>query len=223
MIIISGASGKIGNYLTKKYCLKETVFGTYYSGTRRDDLYYVDICDYSSVIKFYEQIESKLEKITLINCAGISYNSFAHKSDPAEWRRVVETNLFGIYHMIRAFLPIMRIQNYGRIINLSSVVVQKATPGISAYAASKSALLGLIKTLCVENGSKNITINNINLGYSKIGMGVDDVPLLYQDIIKSQIPSKEFCGPEDIYNTVEYIRSTKYLNGSSIDLNGGLI
>ena len=227
MIIISGASGKIGRYLFERYFNNEVVYGTYNTKCIFDEecsntYHHVDISDYSSVNKFYNTVESVLQEIVIINCAGISYNSYTHKSDPAEWKKVIETNLYGVYHMTRAFLPIMRNQNFGRIINISSVVGQKGTPGISAYAASKSALNGFIKSVCAENGSKNITINNINLGYVKIGMGVQDVPAEYQEYIKSQIPSKEFCDPEDIYSTVEYIRSTKYLNGASIDLNGGL-
>jgi len=228
MVIVSGASGKIGKYLIDKYLPYENVVGTYYSKNcnvvdKQNTYYHVDISDYASVNKFYNDLNNQLKEITLINCAGISYNCYAHKSDPFEWKRVIDTNLLGVYHMIRAFLPEMRKQNYGRIINISSVVAQKPTPGASAYSASKAALSGLIKSLCIENGSKNITINNINLGYAKIGMGVAEVPLLYQELIISQIPSQEYCDPEDIYNTIEYIRSTKYLNGSSIDLNGGLI
>ena len=104
----------------------------------------------------------------------------------------------------------------------SSVTAQISTPGISAYAASKAGLWGMTKSLAAENGSKGITANNINLGYADIGMGINDVPPDYADIIKNRIPSKEFCSPEDIFNTVEYIIHTKYVNGSSIDLNGGI-
>lgn len=227
MIIISGASKGIGKYLFdnfKKHSSKK-VIGTYNSSEPKniEGYYKVDVADFTSVTDFYNKLETCKKEITLINCAGISYNSFAHKSEPEQWRKVVEVNLFGTYYMIRAFLPIMREENYGRIINLSSVIPQKGTPGVSAYSASKAALWGLSKSLCAENGSKNITINNINLGYVNLGMGVEQVPKEYQEIIKSQIPSKEFCNPQEILNTVEYLISTPYINGSSIDLSGGLV
>ena len=131
-------------------------------------------------------------------------------------------NLIGTYHMIRAILPIMREQNYGRIINFSSVIAQKGTPGVSAYAASKAGLWGMTRSLAQENGSMGITVNNINLGYVSLGMGVEQVPLSFQDSIKNQIPSRQFCEPNDIYNTVNYLINTPYVNGTSIDLNGGL-
>jgi NAD(P)-dependent dehydrogenase (short-subunit alcohol dehydrogenase family) len=228
MIIITGASRNIGKYLFERYLDKENVFGTFYSTSLeslsfKDRLFQVDISDINSVIQFYHQIESHLSDITLINCAGISYNSYAHKSDPLEWKKVIDTNLTGTFYMISALLPKMREQNFGRIINFSSVVAQKGTPGISAYAASKSGLWGMSKSICAENGSKNITINNINLGYVNLGMGIENVPMSYQEIIKEQIPSKSFCEPEEIYNTIEYLRNNSYINGSSIDLNGGLI
>lgn len=226
MIIITGASRNIGKYLFEKY--KETgvsVIGTFNSSTveRPEFMYQVDISDLKSIEKFLEVIAHEANQLTLINCAGVSYNSFLHKSDPMEWKRVIDTNLLGTYYMIRTFLPIMREQGYGRIINFSSVVAQKGTPGVSAYAASKSALWGLSKSLAQENGSKGITVNNINLGYVNIGMGVEQVPEVYQEQIKAQIPVKAFCEPIDIFNTVEYLRSTAYINGTSIDLNGGLI
>jgi NAD(P)-dependent dehydrogenase (short-subunit alcohol dehydrogenase family) len=228
MIIITGASKNIGKYLFDKYIETENVFGTFLTTIPEKSSCFsnyikVDVSDFNSVLLFYNLIEKELENITLINCAGISNNIFAHKSDPQLWKRVIEVNLLGTYNMIRAFLPFMRNQNFGRIINISSVVAQKSTPGISAYAASKSALWGLTKSLCAENGSKNITINNINLGYVKMGMGIEEVPESYQKFIKDQIPSMEFCDPDDIYSTIEYIRRTSYLNGTSIDLNGGLI
>lgn len=229
MIIITGASRNIGKYLFEAYSdSSEKVIGTYNSthvekADKAGRTFKVDISDFSSVEQFYNDISSELGQITLINCAGISYNAFLHKSDPLRWKEVIETNLLGTYYMIRTFLPIMREQGFGRIINFSSVVAQKGTPGVSAYAASKSALWGMSKSLAQENGSKGITINNINLGYVSLGMGVEQVPEVYQDKIKSQIPTGTFCNPEDIMKTVEYLRSTPYINGVSIDLNGGLV
>jgi NAD(P)-dependent dehydrogenase (short-subunit alcohol dehydrogenase family) len=228
MIIISGASGSIGKYLFEKYSKNEEVFGTYFNTKPKENdlsgnLFHADISDYNSVNDFFRKIESCLNNITLINCAGISYNAYAHKSDPVQWKKVIDTNLIGTYNIIRAFLPKMREQNYGRIISFSSVIAQKGTPGVSAYAASKSALWGLAKSLAQENGSKGITVNNINLGYASLGMGIEQVPEAYRAAIKDQIPSKQFCEPTDIFKTVEYLRNTPYINGTSIDLNGGLI
>ena len=228
MIIITGASRGIGKYLFERfYDTEERIIGTYNSTKINDaknkELYKVDISNFNEVSNWIKMIENKLTRIILINCAGKNYNSFAHKANIEEWESVIKTNLIGTFYVIRCILPYMRNQNYGRIINFSSVTAQLPTPGISAYAASKSGLWGMTKSLVAENGSKGITINNINLGYAEIGMGIKDVPEEYKKTIKNKIPNGKFCTPEEIYKTVEYIINTEYLNGASIDINGGII
>lgn len=222
-IIIIGASRGIGKCLYEMF--KEHhhhVIGTYCTNNNGNtDLLHLDSTDLVEVNRFAE--EYKANRIVLINCAGISYNAFAHKSDLEKWRKVVEVNLIGTFNVIHSFLPYMRENKWGRIINFSSVVTKMPTPGVSAYAASKSALIGLTKTLSIENVSLGITVNSINLGYTNAGMGVNDVPEKYREIIIDKIPEKRFCEPIEIFNTIEYIIKTEYLSGSIIDLNGGLI
>lgn len=228
MILITGASGSIGGYLIEKYAgMNENILGIWFRHEPAKKLAKfcrkADVRNYTEVELIISERAAEMTDITLLNCAGISDNSFTHKSDPEKWKNVIEVNLIGAYNFIRALLPIMRSQNFGRIINFSSVVARRPTQGVSAYAASKAALWGLAKSISSENGSLNITCNNINLGYAGLGMGINDVTDTLKDLISSQIPSGKFCSPEDIFSTVEYIRKTPYLNGASIDLNGGLI
>ncbi len=227
MIIITGASKGIGKYLFETYLKNpdESIVGTYLSTEpqhNRSNYAHLDVCDYEAVTRFVQDLAGSATQITLINCAGTSNNGFTHKSDPDVWKKVVETNLFGTYHLIRALLPIMREQKFGRIINFASVVATKPTPGISAYAASKSALWGMSKSIAVENASLNITINNINLGYSELGL-ISTVPAEYKEKIIKQIPVGKLCEPFNIFKTVEYLRETPYMTGSSIDVSGGLV
>jgi NAD(P)-dependent dehydrogenase (short-subunit alcohol dehydrogenase family) len=227
MILITGASRGIGKFLFNSFLQtsEELLIGTYFNSqpTEHFEMFeQLDACNFEQINSFIQSRSADLKEITLINCAGITYNAFTHKSDPVKWEKVVETNLFGTYNFIRALLPLMREQKFGRIINFSSVVAIKPTQGISAYAASKSALWGLSKSIAIENAALNITINNINLGYSELGM-IEMVPDEYKKAIIAQIPAGILCEPKDILNTVRYIRSTRYLTGASIDLNGGLI
>lgn len=227
MIIITGASRGIGQYLFNSFNQEssEKVVGTFLNTKPADNLdnfYNLDVCDSKNVDEFVQEQSASLEQITLINCAGITYNKFSHKSDPEQWKKVIDTNLFGSFNMIRSLLPVMREEKFGRIINFSSVVAVKPTPGISSYAASKSGLWGMSKSLAVENASLNITINNINLGYSELGM-INSVPEEYKKAIISQIPAGFLCEPQDILKTVEFLRDTRYITGSSIDLSGGLV
>jgi NAD(P)-dependent dehydrogenase (short-subunit alcohol dehydrogenase family) len=227
MIIITGITGGIGNYLFNAFSEKgEEVIGTYHlnkpEGKQYSGCKQLDITDPEEVATFVKSIPAASKNITLVNCAGISYNSFAHKSDVTEWTQVINVNLTGTFYLIRAILPLMREQNSGRIINLSSVVANTGVIGTSAYAASKAGINGMIKSIALENAQKNITINNINLGYFKVGM-IDTVPKEMQEQIKNKIAVKEFGDPENILNTIQYIRETGYLTGSCIDLNGGLV
>lgn len=229
MYIVTGASKNVGRYLFTR--LKESgeqVIGFYNStlnGFENDrELYHkVDISDYNAVKQWVELNKNCLSNIVLINCAGLSYTGFAHKADIDKWQRVIQVNLIGTFNLIRELLPIMRQEGYGRIINFSSVVAVKPTPGVSAYAASKAGLIGLTKSLAIENASKGITVNAINLGYVSIGMGVEEVPPAYQEQMKNSIPEGRFCQPEEIYNTVKYLVDTEYVTGTDLNINGGII
>ncbi|MCE3277952.1 MAG: family oxidoreductase [Bacteroidetes bacterium] len=227
MIVITGITGGIGNYLFNALLEKgEKVIGTYHlakpAGKQYSDCYALDISDNKQVESFIKNIGSQLKEITLINCAGMSYNSFAHKSDAEEWAKVINVNLTGTFYLIRAILPHMREQQFGRIINLSSIVAKTGVIGTSAYAASKAGLNGMIKSIALENAQRSITINNINLGYFKVGM-INTVPKEMQEKIKSKIACNEFGDPEHLLKTIQYIRETSYLTGAYIDLNGGLV
>jgi len=223
MIIVTGSSRGIGKHIFEHFPVEETL-GIYHTtppATSQRKSYKLDIGCEREVDLFFKGNAPRLSNIILINCAGISYNSVAHKADLNSWKNVVEINLFAAFNLIKNVLPIMRKDNFGRIINFSSVVAQRGVVGTSAYAASKSALWGLAKTIAMENGNRNITINNINLGYCEVGM-IEQVPDSVKEDILRQIPNHRLCPIADIINTVEYIISTPYLNGTSIDLNGGL-
>lgn len=226
MIIITGASKGIGRFLFESYLNNnEVVLGTYFNSKPKNELinyFHLDVSNFNQVESFVKEYEDKLESLTLINCAGITYNSFTHKCVPEKWREVIDINLFGSFNMVRALLPIMRAQKFGRIINFSSVVAVKPTPGVSSYATSKSALWGFAKSVAIENAALNITVNCINLGYTKLGM-IEEVPEDFRKTIVSQIPAGKLCEPKDILNTVEFLRSTSYITGSAIDLSGGLV
>jgi NAD(P)-dependent dehydrogenase (short-subunit alcohol dehydrogenase family) len=228
MIIITGASKGIGSFLCHEYSKKnEDVIGIYNSTTVNHNytnvkFYKLNITSHEDVKKWAMDIGPTLENITLINCAGINYNSFAHKADIQKWKEVIDVNLIGTFNMISSLLPFMRELSFGRIINLGSVVAKLPSPGVSAYAASKSALFGMSKSIAVENAKKGITINNINLGYSELGM-ISEVPEKFLADIKNRIPSNKLCKPSDIFNSIEYLRNTEYINGTEININGGII
>jgi NAD(P)-dependent dehydrogenase (short-subunit alcohol dehydrogenase family) len=227
MYLITGASGGIGKLLFERFTDGgKLCFGTYHSARKYEDpnLSKVDVRDFDEVSSWVSGLLKNTEdmEVVLINCAGISYNAFGHKSDMAEWRNVIDVNLIGTFNVIRAVLPYMRECNYGRIINFASVVGQRGVPGTSSYAASKTALWGMTKALAVENAGKNITINNINLGYFDIGI-IEQVPSNNKEALIASIPVGRFGDPINIVRTVEFIVKNSDLCGVSLDVSGGLV
>ena len=226
MVLITGASRGIGKYLFSEFHKGgDTIYGTYNrtppEGKNFKYFQKVDISCYDQVANWIDNLKPNLKSIILINCAGINYSSFAHKADLEKWTNVVNVNLIGTFNVINKVLPIMREQNFGRIINLSSVVAQTLVPGTSAYAASKAGLSGLIKSIAAENATKGITINNLTLGYFNAGM-IQEVPQDYQELLKKKIPLGEFGNPVDIFSAIQLLINSNYINGSNIDINGGL-
>jgi len=227
MILITGASKGIGLYLQEKFLNDgEEVLGTYNSSIPASDklenFIKINVTDFATIQeKILTRIQDK-KKLILLNCAGISYNSFAHKSNPSEWQKVINVNLIGTFNMINFLLPFMRSNNFGRIINFSSVVPILGVEGTSAYSASKSALWGMSRAICKENATKGITINNLNLGYFDIGM-LKEIPIEILNQIEKSIPCKKFGNPEEIFKIIKTLIDCSYINGSSININGGLI
>ena len=226
-ILITGASKGIGLFLFRKFIADgHTVYGTYSStlplNEFKSNFTKVNIGNTEEVNDWIKKSVDRNCEIVLINCAGANYNAIARKADVEKWKELIDINLIGTFRTINAVLPLMYEKGFGRIVNFSSILAQKGVAGTSAYAASKSALWGMTKTIAAENAKNNITINNINLGYFDIGMTLNDVPEFLQIEMKKQIPSNKFGNPEEIYKTVRYIIDSDYITGTSIDLNGGL-
>ena len=225
-ILITGASRGIGYFLMKRF--KEDgheVFGTYRKTLPnkefKKNLSQVNVSDHEKIVAWVHEKVNLEDELIVLNCAGSNYNAFAHKADFEKWKNVIDVNLLGSFNVINATLPFMREKGFGRIINFSSIVAQKGVPGTSAYAASKSALWGMSKSIAIENAKKGITINNLNLGYFDIGM-ITSVPEPILDSIKKTIPSQNLGNPESIYNAIIFLIENDYLNGTSLDINGGL-
>lgn len=230
MIIITGISGGIGEYIANKFAdtFDENIVGIYNNTAptaeiSKNNIQYLkaDLTKEIDLINLIKQINGDIEKLKIIHCAGITKNGFIHKMSYEDWKDVITTNLNSTFLLLKYFLPLMREQNYGRIILFSSIVPQIGVIGTSSYAASKAGLWGLMKTAVKENAAKNITCNTLNLGYFNIGM-IKDIPDNILNQIIETIPSKSLGNPVDIFNALKFLINSGYVNGSAIDINGGL-
>ena len=227
MIIINGASGGIGSYLVEHLAKDYEIIGTYntHKPPSTDQVvgfYQVDVRDSESIERFVSAVADKLKRVVLVNLVGISFDAMGHKMSEDTWDQVLDTNLKGAFLMCRALLPIMRKQEWGRIINVSSIVGQMGVPGTVAYSASKAGLFGLTRALASENAARNITANALALGYFDVGM-IRVIKPEIQEQIRAMIPMKRLGNPRNVELAIRFLIESDYITGSTININGGLL
>lgn len=226
-IIIAGCQGGIGRFLAESLAVSYRIHGTYHisepEGSVPFQCHQLDVRSLHWCMDYAEKIKGDLgERIVLINAFGLSVDRMAHKMSSETWRSVVSTNLCGVFNMCRAFLPIMRYNMWGRIITLSSVVGRIGVPGTVAYAASKSGLTGLTRTLAAENARMWVTVNELVLGYMNIGM-INTLSAEMQSETIQKIPAGRFGSPANILHAVQFLIKSDYVTGTSIPIDGGLL
>lgn len=158
----------------------------------------------------------------LVNNAGITKDGFLHKMPEEDWDAVIETNLKSAFNLCRVIVPMMRDQEFGRIINISSINAQKGQFGQTNYCAAKAGLIGFTKALALEGARKNITANVICPGYIETDMTSAIPADVLTEIIK-QIPAGRMGRPEEIGSLVAYLASedASYITGAVFSANGG--
>jgi len=225
-IMIVGASGGIGRLLTKHYDNKENeLFLTYNTSMKniypvKDAKYTILKCDFTKkqeVEKTYSNIQSLN---VIFNALGTIANNLIYRMEEEEWDAVVNSNLKAVFLSCRYGYE--KMAEGGHIINFSSVLNKMGMIGATNYVSSKGGIEAFTRSFALEclHNSK-IFVNAVALGYFKIGMGLNLSEKIIK-IIKEKIPLKEFGEPEEIIKVVDYIISSKYLVGQTININGGL-
>jgi 3-oxoacyl-[acyl-carrier protein] reductase len=156
----------------------------------------------------------------LINNAGIYRNISCVDMDPAEYGKVIDVNLKGIFHMCHYFAPLMIARHYGRIINLCSAVGLRGMPGCSAYASSKFGVRGLTQVLACELGPHNITVNCIAPGAHKTDMFYEAPADAMEARLKST-PLQRAGDLEEMELLVRYFIASNFITGQVGSDNGG--
>ena len=228
MIIVTGASGGIGKQLVRYLSNDNDVIGIYNSTKPVDDfksakIKYekVDLLNSDGITSFIEKNKELLSKITVVHGAAKSIDALALNYKEEDWDYVMSINLKANFLLTKSLLPFMIDQKWGRIISLSSVVGNKGTRGVIAYAASKTALTGMTRVMAIEYGRFNITSNILTLGYFESGL----INILNDEMkkkIKDSIPMKKFGSIENIAHAIRFLINSDYTNGASINIDGGL-
>lgn len=180
-----------------------------------------DVSSASSVDRFVMQTTKESNKHVVVYLPGISVNSMTHKITELDWKRVIDVNMTGAFRVAHSFLPYMRRDRWGRFIFAGSITPRIGVPGTCAYSASKAGLCGLSRTIAVENATKGITSNCLEIGYMDAGMTYT-IPEELRLRIKETIPIGQFCDPKSIAKSVMYLIDNSDVTGTILSISGGL-
>jgi len=234
-IIITGASGGIGNSIVQK--LHEQGANILATGTRVEKLEDLkkefnniktlkfDIFQHTKIEDFInnatEELGGSLDCI--INNAGITKDNLTIRMSLEEWTKVVDINLTSTFLMCKYSIKKMLRNKAGKIINITSVVGHTGNAGQANYAASKAGIVAMSKSLAIEYGKKNINVNCISPGFIATAM-TDQIDEKHKDAIIAKIPSGRLGKPSDIANAVTFLTSDQsdYINGETLHVNGGM-
>lgn len=184
----------------------------------------VDVTNYEKVTEAVEkilEIEGKID--ILVNNAGITKDKSLLKMSQDDWHQVIDINLTGVFNCTKAVVQSMVDRKYGRILCASSVVGLTGNFGQTNYVATKSALIGMVKTWAKELAKHNITANAVAPGFIQTDM-TDLIPEDVKKSIESGIPAKRMGQPKDIANAYLFLASdgAAYINGQCLSVNGGM-
>ena len=234
-IIVTGASGGIGNSIIKK--LNEAGANILATGTRIEKLEELkknfkgikilkfDMSQSNKVEDFIENATNELGGSLdgIVNNAGITQDNLAIRMSLDEWQKVININLTSTFLMSKFAIKKMLKNKSGKIVNITSVVSHTGNLGQANYTASKAGIVAMSKSLAIEYAKKNININCISPGFIKTAM-TDKIDDKFKEVILSKIPSARLGEPDDIANAVLFLSSdqSNYINGETLHVNGGM-
>ena len=234
-IIVTGATGGIGNSIIKK--LYDNGANILATGTKIEKLEELkkkfknililkfDISQTDNLENFIEdatkQLGGKLD--CMVNNAGITQDNLAIRMSIEDWKKVIDVNLTSTFLISKFAIKKMLKNKKGKIINITSVVGHTGNLGQTNYTASKAGIIAMSKSLAIEYAKKNINVNCISPGFIKTAM-TDKIDEKFKEIIISKIPSARLGEPEDVANAVIFLASPQsdYINGETLHVNGGM-
>src|SRR6266540_378367 len=184
----------------------------------------LDICDADAVAAAAAAAERECGRIDALVCsAGVTGPNTTLAEYPiADWKRVFDVNVHGVFYCNRAILPIMRQRDYGRIVNIASVAGKEGNPNASAYSTSKAAVIGLTKSLGKELAKSGIRVNCVTPAAVKTAI-FDQMTQAHIDFMLSKIPMGRFGEVEEIAALVAWLctEECSFSTGAVFDLSGG--
>ena len=184
----------------------------------------LDVTNSDQIEQNLKEVETKFNKIDIfINNAGIAgLNTTVAKYPLDEWKKVINLNLNSVFYCCKAVVPIMEKNNYGRIVNISSIAGKEGNPNASAYSSSKAGVIALTKSLGKELAQKSISVNCVTPAAAKTRI-FDQMTQEHIDYMLSKIPRNKFAKVEELASLVAWLASEEnsFSTGAVFDLSGG--
>ena len=184
----------------------------------------VDVSNYKSVENaFAESLKYENKIDILINNAGIAGPNFKTWDYPLEeWQKVIDIDLTGVFYCCKTIVPHFIKNNYGRIVNISSIAGKEGNPNAMPYSAAKAGVIALTKSLGKELAENNISVNCVTPAPAKTRI-FDQITQEHIDYMLSKIPRNRFVLVEELASLVAWMSSEEnsYTTGSTFDLSGG--
>jgi len=187
------------------------------------ELAFADVSDFAACSAMIEDVQAGLGVVEiLVNNAGITRDGVFKKMSQERWEAVLDTNLGGMFNLTRQVFDGMLENNWGRVINISSLNGQKGQFGQANYSAAKAGVHGLTMALSQEGARKGVTVNSVSPGY----IGTEMVMAIPEDVrngIIAQIPVGRLGEPDEVAHVVRFLadENSGFITGANISINGG--
>jgi 3-oxoacyl-[acyl-carrier protein] reductase len=179
-----------------------------------------DIADPETAEKLFKTLEDEFGPVlVLVNNAGVRADGLSPQIDDEDWAKVIDTNLSAAFRLTRRALRPMIRARYGRVVNIASIVGQRANPGQANYAASKAGLVAMTKTVAAEVARRGVTVNAVAPGLIETDMTEGIAEALLE-----HVPARRPGTPEDVAECVRFLASdgASYVTGVCLTVDGGL-
>lgn len=185
-----------------------------------------DVRDAADVEDFVTEVHEEMGALhILVNNAGIHEDRALWQMSDDEWSTVIDTNLTGVFHFTRAVAPYFRDQEYGKIVNISSVHGLRSEFGLANYCASKAGVIGLTRSAAVELGPKNVNVNAVAPGYIRTTRLTEGVSAEILDQARDRSVLGRLGDPQDVAHVVSFLCSeaARHITGAVIPVDGGYL
>ena len=185
-----------------------------------------DVRDADTVAGFVAEANARLGGLhILVNNAGVGRDRALWRMSDEEWRTVIDTNLSGAFYFTRAVAPYFRAQEYGKIVNVSSVHGLSSEFGLANYCSSKAGMIGLTRSTAVELGPSNVNVNAVAPGYIRTTQLTEHVPAEIIDRARERSALGRLGDPQDVASVILFLCSevARHISGAVIPIDGGYL